>query len=382
MKISFKDKDNTRKADDSVLKEAAKAIEKSRQLLKEDEFTGLPSFLTDPPDWMPNILGPGAAGTEGISLKDKECNLTPEMMDIIAKKHPEIDMTTKEGWDAACKLGGMTPEQYKEETQEYFQTGLGAVETALALGLLLPLAPAAPAAAEVGAVAQVASKTPGMLRRIIGSKWGPFSWRYEVGMMAAAYGAPEFYDKVLKYADPWHYAINLLRLWKIAPYIPLIGDDECPRFGDECWPGWTDSNDKDGGAPLDEEDKELAEQLAEIVDAEIAAYQAGNMEEAERINTLRLGVEQKIREKGAVDYTAAAAAVQEQAPQATIPVAAEEETIVAYTPDNPYILNIESGGEITAEMVEQMKADYVRILNGKDPQPGDEEFLKLFVYGN
>jgi len=152
--------DPSEKTDDKILEEAIQSIQKSKQLINEDWASRwLPRWFgggsNETPDWIPNILGKGSliAPGGGISLKDREQRISPEMMAVIQRNHPDLDLSTREGFEDAMRLGGMTGEQAKAETEEYFETGMAGVDTAAALAVLYAVAPAAAgtAGAEVGA---------------------------------------------------------------------------------------------------------------------------------------------------------------------------------------------------------------------------------------
>ena len=433
------------KTDDEILEESIQLIQKTKQILSEDWASRwLPRWLgggsNETPGWLPNILGKGSliAPGEGISLNDKPQYISPEMMDVVQRNNPDIDLGTMEGFEAAMRQGGMTGEQAKAETEEYFDTGMAGVETAAALAALLPAAAAAAPAAGAGAAGagavgagEVAAGTAlrtgagaaartgqtalrtgatalrgaprigtpavrtamqrlsGLQRITAGTvtrNAGKFSraarWaknlysnhygKYMIFEFAAAELAPEFYDKYLKYVDPFHYAIQALRAFKIMPYI---GDESPPiwfgrdpanletLFGLEEHMPWYEESVAEGDA--------LAEEMATAAQDIVDAMERGDMAAAEEANQRRKAVEEKMKEHSAKEYNewiAISEEINEQMPAGELEGATEP---TEHGPENPAVYAY--GTETEKAHYEQLKQN-----PGID---GANEFLNHYTYG-
>jgi hypothetical protein len=455
MKILFRKKQKPqnilegaiKKTNNEVLEEAIQSIETSKQLLNEDwSSRWLPRWLgggsNETPDWLPNILGKGTGwGSEGgISLKDAgPMQITPEMMETIIANNPDIDMSTREGWEAAMKMGGMTGEQAKAETEEYFDTGVGGLVTAAALATLYAAAPAAPAAAaaeagaagagttaaagaaEVGAVgagkvaagtglrvgassalspatrasmlartmatrgatnaasvgqkAGLLTRGAGWLKSLYANHWG----KIMIASVATEQLAPKFYDTYLKYVDPGHYAWQVLRILKLAPYL---GDEHPP-----IWFGGPDPGNLDPALGLDkympwyeesiEEDNVLVAELASASEAMNIANEQGDATAFQKADERRRATVEKMKEHSAADYNhwiETSKSVNADLTDGTFgeaPEAAETETLLTHGPENPAVY---------AYGTEAEKA-YYEELKEKLWGEGAEEFLNIFIYG-
>jgi len=437
------------KRDDEILEESVQLIQKTKQLLSEDWASRwLPRWLgggsNETPDWIPNILGPGSliAPGEGISLKDTGPQyISPEMMDVIQRNNPGLDLSTREGFETAMTQGGMTGEQAKAATEEYYNTGWAGVETAAALAALLPAAAAAAPAAGAGAAgatgataagevaagtalrtgAAAAARTGGSaalrtgggavlsgaprlgtpavraamqrlsgLQRIgagtvtrnAGRFWRGAGWaknlfrdhygKYMIFEFAAAELAPEFYDKYLKYVDPFHYAIQALRAFKIMPYI---GDESPPIwFGRdpanmETWLGleeympWYENSVAEGDA--------LVEEMTAAGQDLVNAMERGDEAAAAEANQRRKAVEEKMKEHSAKEYNEwieLSEKIDEQLAGGDLGDAAEP---TEHGHENPAVY---------AYGTEAEKAHYEQLKQNPDIA-GAGEFLNHYIYG-
>jgi len=465
------------KTDDEILEESVQLIQKTKQLLSEDWASRwLPRWMgggsNETPTWIPNILGKGSliAPGEGISLQDKEQYISPEMMDVVQRNNPDLDLGTMEGFEAAMRKGGMTGEQAKAETEEYFETGMAGVETAAALALLLPAAAAAaPAAAgasattagvgattttaagEVAAGTALRTGVLGVGRSVGGGAlrtgaaraispaarasrlasvqavknmpraslsmvtknvtklpqatgWAKNAWktiwnpatrkwygRYVMLEIAASELAPQFYDKYLKYVDPYHYAWGIMQSTRIAPW--LFGEEEPIFFGRD--PNAASILGLDEYMPWYKENEAITEDLANELGAAAEDLKEA-MEEcagktpcpkAEAANTRRIEIVEKMKEHSAEEYNqyieaskqidADIAAGTFKGPSAE--GAPGEEAVPTEEPTT----HSTDAPAVYAYGTEVEKAHYEQ-LRQKDPaeyEPGDEEFLDLYTHG-
>jgi hypothetical protein len=434
------------KTDDEILEESVQLIQKTKQLLSEDWASRwLPRWLgggsNETPDWIPNILGPGSliAPGEGINLKDSGPQyISPEMMDVIQRNNPGLDLSTREGFEAAMKQGGMTGEQAKAETEEYFQTGMAGAKTAAALALLLPAAAAAAptagaGAAGAGAAGEVAAGTAlrtgataaartggsaalrtgggavlrgaprigtpavraamqrlsglqkigtGAVTKNAGRFWRGAPWaknlysnhygKYMIFEFAAAELAPEFYDKYLKYVDPFHYAIQALRAFKIMPYI---GDESPPIwFGRdpanmETWLGleeympWYENSVAEGDA--------LVEEMTAAGQDLVSAMERGDEAAAAEANQRRKAVEEKMKEHSAKEYNEWIELSEKIDEQLAAGDLGDTTELTEHGPENPAVY---------AYGTEAEKAHYEQLKQNPD-MAGGEEFLNHYTYG-
>ena len=89
---------STQKTDDEILEQARRLMGKVGKDLNlwqyvPDWVKQSPETAQDEKSWMSWIPGAGAKTSwlTGKSMVDKEQRITPEMMDVIQRKHPEID---------------------------------------------------------------------------------------------------------------------------------------------------------------------------------------------------------------------------------------------------------------------------------------------------